>query len=95
MMVNPELAIPGGLHASPYNLLKERKKRQWNVALNHWTVVLKSETTEVWFKIYLSARKRGKVSWNAGSQAPGKLGILGSSWDSWGRWSRMARGEEL
>lgn len=61
MVVNPELAIPGELRSSPCNLLKERKKRQWNLALNHLSVVLKSETTEVWFKIYLSARKRGKV----------------------------------
>ena len=50
MVVNPELAIPGGLRSSPYNLLKERKKRQWNLALNRLSVVLKSETTEVWFK---------------------------------------------
>lgn len=61
MVVNPELAIPGELRSGPCNLLKERKKRQWNLALNHLSVVLKSETTEVWFKIYLSARKRGKV----------------------------------
>ena len=49
MVVNPELAIPGGLCASPYTLLKEREKKAVECGSeplkcsskiwNHWSMV--------------------------------------------------------